>query len=259
MSVLLVEISDGIATVTLNRPEAMNSFDQDLLLALNENFQKLNRDESVRVIVLTGAGDRAFCTGSDLKKLMPPKESYAELTFGRLEPYYPFAGLEIDKPIVCAVRGYVLGGGMELAMLCDIRIAASDAQFAQAEVRVGSIPAGGGTQRLPRTVGRSDAMLMMLTGDRVDAQAALRMGLISQVVEPDELMSTARAIAARIAANAPLSVRAIKRLVREGTEMPLATAIQTEQYVVGVLRDSHDRIEGRKAFQEKRSPVYLGR
>jgi E-phenylitaconyl-CoA hydratase len=259
MSVLLETISDGIATVTLNRPEVMNSLDPEMLAGLNETFQRLNRDDSVRVVIITGAGERAFCAGSDLKRMMPPKESFAELAFGRQLPYYPFAGLDIDKPIICAANGYVLGGGMELALLSDIRIAASNAEFAQAEVRVGSIPAAGGTQRLPRTVGRSDAMLMMLTGDRIDAQTALRMGLVSQVVAPDQLMSAARAIASRIAANAPLSVRAIKRLVRDGIEMPLTAAIQTEQFVVGVLRDSHDRIEGRKAFQEKRSPVFEGR
>lgn len=258
MSILL-EVSDGVATVTLNRPEAMNSLDPQMLLELNEAFQCLDRDESVRVVILTGAGDRAFCAGADLKKMMPPKESFAELTFGRQLPYYPFAGLDIDKPIICAANGYVLGGGMELALLSDIRIAASNAEFAQAEVRVGSIPAAGGTQRLPRMVGRSDAMLMMLTGDRIDAAGALRIGLVSQVVAPDELMDAARAIASRIASNAPLSVRAIKRLVRDGIEMPLTAAIQTEQFVVGVLRDSHDRIEGRRAFQEKRNPVFEGR
>lgn len=256
---LLLDISDAIATVTLNRPEAMNSLDPDLLAQLNETFQRLNSDEAVRVIILTGAGERAFCTGADLKRMMPPKESYAELTFGKLLPYYPFAGLDIDKPIICAANGFVLGGGMELALLSDIRIAASHAEFGQSEVRVGSIPAAGGTQRLPRAIGRSDAMLMLLTGDRIDAQTALRMGLVSQVVPADELMKTARAIATRIASNAPLSVRAIKRLVQEGIEMPLQPAIQSEQYVVGVLRDSHDRLEGRKAFQEKRAPVFVGR
>lgn len=258
MSILL-EVSDGIATVTLNRPEAMNSLDPETLVGLNETFQRINQDSEVRVVILTGAGERAFCSGSDLKRTMPPKESFAELTFARQLPYYPFAGMDIDKPVICAINGYALAGGMELALLSDIRIAATNAEFSQSEVRVGSIPAAGGTQRLPRMVGRSDAMLMMLTGDRIDAQAALRMGLVSQVVAPEDLMGAARAIASRIASNAPLSVRAIKRLVRDGMEMPLTAAIQTEQFVLGVLRDSQDRIEGRKAFQEKRSPVFQGR
>ncbi|MBG9390599.1 enoyl-CoA hydratase/isomerase family protein [Caenimonas aquaedulcis] len=256
---LLIEISERIATVTLNRPEALNSLDPETLVELNEAFPRLDQNDDVRVVILTGSGDKAFCTGSDLKKTMPPAESVAQLTFGRKLPYYPFAGLDIEKPIVCAVNGYALAGGMELALLSDVRVAASNAEFGQSEVRVGSIPAAGGTQRLPRLIGRSDAMLMMLTGDRIDAAAALRLGLVSAVVEPEALQAHARAIARRMAENAPLSVRAIKRLVRDGMDEDLEAAIRREQYVLGVLRDTQDRIEGRRAFQERRPPVYQGR
>jgi E-phenylitaconyl-CoA hydratase len=256
---LLYEASEQIATVTLNRPEAMNSLDPDTLNELNNAFQRANADDDVRVVVLTGAGDRAFCTGSDLKKTMPPKESFAELTFGKPKWLYPFVGIEIDKPAICAVNGYALAGGMELALTCDIRIASTNAQFAQSEVCVGSIPAAGGTQRLSRTVGRSDAMLMMLTGDRIDAEQALRIGLVSRVVPPEALARTAREIAQRIAANAPLAVRAVKRLVRDGLDLPLLAGIQLEQFALGLLRDTEDRIEGRRAFQEKRPPSYRGR
>ncbi|MFJ1258741.1 enoyl-CoA hydratase/isomerase family protein [Cupriavidus sp. CuC1] len=258
MMTVLFDLSDGVATITLNRPEAMNSLDPDSLVELNEAFQRAERDSNVRAVILTGAGNRAFCTGSDLKKTMPPKESFAELTFGRCQPDYPFSGLDIDKPVICAVNGYALAGGMELALASDIRIAASNAQFGQSEVRVGSIPAAGGTQRLPRMIGRSDAMLLMLTGDSIDAQTALRIGLVSRVVEPAELMGAALQIARRIADNAPLAVRAVKRLVRDGMDMPLAAAIRSEQFVLGVLRDTQDRIEGRKAFQERRRPTFKG-
>src|SRR6202012_4241262 len=141
-------------------------------------------------------------------------------------------------------------------MACDIRIASTNAQFAQSEAKVGSIPAAGGTQRLPRLVGLSNALLMMLTGDRIDAAEALRIGLVSKVVAPDELMEVAGSIAKRIVANAPPSVRAVKKLVRDGLEMPLTNAIQAEQYVLGLIRDTHDRIEGRRAFQEKRKPAF---
>ncbi len=256
---LTITIHDGIAVVTLNRPEAMNSIDPETRAALRDAWARIACDDAVRVAILTGAGEKAFCTGSDLKKTMPPKESFAELTFGRAEPEHLLAGMTMDKPLLCAINGYAMGGGMELALACDIRIASTNAQFALSEVRIGSIPGAGGTQRLPRAVGLSNAMLLLLTGDRVDAAEALRIGLVSQVVEPAALMDTALGIARRIAGNAPLSVRAIKRLVREGMEMPLDNAIATERYAFGLLRDTEDRIEGRKAFQEKRPPVYKGR
>jgi len=256
---ILYEVRDSVATIVLNRPEAMNSLDPESLAELNNTFEISNRDESVRVVVLTGNGDKAFCTGSDLKKTMPPKESFAELTFGKPRWLYPFAGMEIDKPMICAVNGFALAGGMELALACDIRIASSNAQFGQSEVCVGSIPAAGGTQRLPRMVGMSDAMLMMLTGDRIDAETALRIGLVSRVVPLESLMDEAMKIARRIADNAPLAVRAVKRLVRDGLDLPLLTAIQAEQFALGLLRDTEDRLEGRRAFQEKRKPVFAGK
>jgi E-phenylitaconyl-CoA hydratase len=252
-------VKDSVATNVLNRPEAMNSLDPESLAELNNAFEIANRDENVRVVVLTGNGDKAFCTGSDLKKTMPPKESFAELTFGKPRWLYPFAGMEIDKPMICAVNGFALAGGMELALACDIRIASSNAQFGQSEVCVGSIPAAGGTQRLPRMVGTSDAMLMMLTGDRIDAETALRIGLVSRVVPLESLMDEAMKIARRIADNAPLAIRAVKRLVRDGLDLPLLTAIQTEQFALGLLRDTEDRLEGRRAFQEKRKPVFAGK
>jgi E-phenylitaconyl-CoA hydratase len=256
---VLYEVTDRVATITLNRPEALNSLDPESLVELNDAFQRANADAEVRVVILTGTGAKAFCTGSDLKKTMPPKESFAELTFGRPKWLYPFAGMEIDKPTICAVNGYALAGGMELALACDIRIASTNAQFGQSEVRVGSIPAAGGTQRLPRTIGRSDAMLMMLTGNSISAEEALRIGLVSRIVPPDDLIALAREIALRIAENAPLAVRAVKRLVGDGMDMPLFAAIQAEQFALGLLRDSEDRLEGRRAFQEKRKPNYQGR
>jgi E-phenylitaconyl-CoA hydratase len=256
---VLYEVADRVATVTLNRPEALNSLDPESLDELNDAFQRANADPEVRVVILTGAGGKAFCTGSDLKKTMPPKESFAELTFGRPKKLYPFAGMEIDKPMICAVNGYALAGGMELALACDIRIASTNAQFGQSEVCIGSIPAAGGTQRLPRMIGMSDAMLMMLTGNSISAEEALRIGLVSRIVPPDDLISAAREIALRIAENAPLAIRAVKRLVRDGMDMPLLAAIQAEQFALGLLRDSEDRLEGRRAFQEKRKPNYQGR
>lgn len=256
---LLFDVQDHIATITLNRPEAMNSIDPETRAELHDAWRRIKQDDSIRVAILTGSGDKAFCTGSDLKKTMPPKESFAELTFGRSESDHLLAGLDTDKPLICAVNGYAMGGGMELALACDVRIASENAVFALSEVRIGSIPGAGGTQRLPRAIGLSNAMLMLLTGDRIDAQEAARVGLVSRVVRREDLLATATEIARRIARNAPLSVRAVKRLVYSGLDMPLPAALEAERYAFGLLRDTEDRIEGRRAFQEKREPNYQGR
>jgi E-phenylitaconyl-CoA hydratase len=252
------EVHEYVATITIDRPAAMNSIDPDTRAALKEAWRRVASDDAIRVVILTGAGDKAFCTGSDLKKTMPPAESFAQLTFGTSESDHLLTGMDIEKPIIGAINGYAIGGGLELALACDIRICASHAQFGLSEVRLGSIPGAGGTQRLPRTVGPSNAMLMLLTGDRVDADEALRIGLVSKIVAADQLLAAATAIAQRIAANAPLAVRAVKRLVRDGLEMPLDQASQHERYAFGLLRDTEDRLEGRRAFQEKRAPQFKG-
>lgn len=261
MASVEVTVENHIATVVLNRPEAMNAVDPEMRAALHETWARIRDDDAIRVAIVTGAGDKAFCTGSDLKKTMPASESFARQTFGATIPGTAaiIAGLETDKPLIAAVNGYAMGGGMELALACDIRICSRNAQFALSEVKVGSIPGSGGTQRLPRAVSLSNAMLMLLTGDRIDAEEAHRIGLVSKVLPQEELMPAARAIAERIAANAPLSVRAVKRLVRQGLDLPLAQAIDMERYVFGLLYASEDRIEGRKAFAEKRKPDYKGR
>jgi E-phenylitaconyl-CoA hydratase len=253
-----VEVKDHIATVLLNRPEAMNAIDPEMRQALIQTWNRVRDDDDIWVVVVTGAGDKAFCAGADLKKTLPDSESFAAQTFGK-PPVSPVAHMETDKPLIAAINGYAMGGGLELALACDIRIASETAQFALSEAKVGSIPGSGGTQRLPRAIGLSDAMLMLLTGDRVDAKEALRTGLVSKVVPPAQLMPTALEIAGKIAANAPLSVRAIKRLVKRGMDLPLGSAIDAERYVFGLLYQSEDRIEGRKAFAEKRKPKYKGR
>lgn len=254
-----MEVRDFIATVTLNRPEAMNAIDPESAAQLHEAWSEISIRKDVRVGILTGAGERAFCTGADLKKTMPPAESFAELHFGSRGDAAAISTLHTDKPMIAAINGFALGGGLELAMLCDIRIAASTAMFGLPEVCIGSIPAGGGTQRLIRAVGQSDAMLMLLTGERMDAAEALRIGLVSRVVQPQELMHTARAIAARVAANAPLAVAAVKKLAAVGRDLALAAGLELEQQTFGILRNTEDRIEGRKAFAEKRKPAFEGR
>ena len=254
-----VTVENQVAVAVLNRPEAMNAFDAEMREALYALWDRVQDDDDIRVLIITGAGDRAFCTGSDLKKTMPPKESYAELLVGRNDPGNMLHKFGIDKPVICAVNGYAVGGGMELALACDICIASENAKLGLTEAKIGSIPGSGGVQRLPRATSKSNAMLMLLTGDTVDAHEALRLGLVSKVVPLEELIPTAKEIAQRIARNAPLAVKALKRLVNQGLDMPLAHALEMDKYMFGLLRDTEDRIEGRKAFQEKRKPQYKGR
>jgi E-phenylitaconyl-CoA hydratase len=253
-----IDVENHIATIVLDRPQAMNAVDPEMRKELVAIGEQIRNDADIWVAIVTGAGEKAFCTGSDLKKTLPTQDSFAAQMFSQTATALA-ASFETDKPLIAAVNGYAMGGGLELALACDIRIASENAQFALSEVKVGSIPGSAGTQRLPRAVSLSNAMLMLLTGDRIDAQEALRIGLVSKVVPLAQLMQLAREIAGKIAANAPLSVRAVKRLVRRGMDMPLSHAMEAERYVFGLLYQSEDRIEGRKAFAEKRKPHYKGR
>lgn len=252
-------VQDGVAIVTLNRPEAMNSIDPESNEQLLAIWDQVSSDEEVRVVVLTGAGERAFCTGADLKKTMPPADSPARQVFRAGTRHSNFGTLQTDKPVIAAINGYALGGGLELALLADIRICSDNAQFGLPEVRVGSIPGAGGTQRLIRAVGQSDAMWMLLTGERIDANEALRIGLVSKVVPLAALQEAAINLARAMAANAPLAMTAAKRLAMTGRELPLAGGLELERQAFGVLRDSEDRLEGRRAFADKRAPVFRGR
>jgi enoyl-CoA hydratase/carnithine racemase len=254
-----IEIRDRIATVRLNRPEALNAIDLQMRRDIQAAWRRLAADEEVHAVIVTGVGDRAFSAGADLKDNAPPAKSFASQTFGEADNGSLTHGIEMHKPLICAFNGLAFGGGLEIGLACDIRIAAEGARFALPEVRVGTLPGSGGTQRLPRLIGRSDAMLMLLTGDPIDAAQALRIGLVSKVVPAQRLQDTALSIAQRIAANAPLAVRAVKRLVLGGLELPLPQALEAERMAWGLLRDSEDRLEGRAAFAARRPPVYRGR
>ena len=249
-------VEGHVATITLNRPEAMNALDMETIQALDACWKSVREDDNVRVVIVTGAGDRAFCAGADLKKTMPPAESFAQLTFGKDSG--GSQRLSTDKPTIAAINGIAVGGGLELAMRCDLRIAAETARLGLTEVRVGSIPGAGGTQRLPRLVGLTNALMMLMTAEPVSADEAFRMGLVNKVVPKDKLLDEAKAIADKIAGNAPLAVRAVKRLAHQGVNMTLEAGLEAERFTMGVLRDSKDRIEGRLAFQQKRKPVFRG-
>lgn len=253
-----VRIDERVAVLRIDRPDAMNSIDPETRLSLRKTLFDLDADPEVHVVVLTGAGEKAFCAGTDLKATATVDGSFAGEFFGAGVPSL-VDGLAISKPTIAAVNGVALGGGFEIALACDIRIASDNARFGLPEVRVGSLPGAGGTQRLPRTVAMSSAMLLLLTGDIIDAAEALRLGLVSKVTNQADLLPEALAIAGRIAANAPLSVRAIKRLVRTGADAPLSVALEHERHAFGLIRDTQDRAEGRRAFREKRKPDYRGR
>jgi E-phenylitaconyl-CoA hydratase len=254
-----IDVKDHIAQVVLNRPEAMNALDPESVSQLHAAWDRISQDDDIRVAILTGAGERAFCTGADLKKTPPPVETFAELHYGAAGQGPGLANLKTHKPVIAAINGYALGGGLELALQCDIRVASTQAVFGLPEVCIGSIPGAGGTQRLIRSVGASDALLMLLTGARIAAAEALRIGLVSRVFEPADLQLAAHEIATQISANAPLAVAAVKRLALMGRELTLSAGLELEQQAFGILRNSEDRLEGRNAFAEKRKPVFRGK
>lgn len=253
---VLFEKDKHVAIVTLNRPEALNALDPESWDELKQIWQNIKTDPEIRVTILTGAGNRSFCTGSDMKKTMPPKENFASTYF---ESESQIAPMEMWRPIICAINGYAIGGGLEMALACDIRIASTKASFGLSEVKVGSMPGLGGTQRLVRAIPSAIAMKMLLVGERINAEEAYRIGLVSDVVEPDELLNYAKDMAKKIANNAPLSVKAVKQAVVIGSDLPIKQGMAYENLLWGTLRDTEDRIEGRVAFAEKRPPQYKGR
>lgn len=246
-----------VAYVTLNRPEAMNSLDPESVQRLAEIWSEVKKDDDIRVSVFTGAGEKSFCTGTDMKKTPPPEECMAAMWLRDGQPIIP--DMKMWKPIICAINGYAIGGGLEMALACDMRIASSKAKFAFTEVKVASLAGLNGTQCLPRAIPQAVAMKMLLTGEMIDAEEALRVGLISDIVEPAGLQELAKKYAEKIAANAPLSVKAAKQAVVMGLEMPLEHGIAFSHLLWGVLRDTEDRKEGFTAFAEKRSPQWKGK
>lgn len=241
----------AVAIVTVNQPDKMNSLNSERAEALLETFLKLGKDHSVRAVVLTGAGDRAFIAGADIKEMATFDEAGAT-AFARLGHAVARAIETIPQPVIAAVNGFALGGGCELSLACDIRLASTKAILAQPEVGLGIPPGWGGTQRLPRVVGPGLAAEMILTGRRVDAQEALRIGLINAVHEPDQVLEQAVAMAARIANNSPRAVTASKRLMALAFAGHPAAGLSSEAHAFASQFGGPDQREGMTAFIEKR-------
>lgn len=253
--------------VRINRPEALNALDVDTMRELNQALREFRDDPELLVGVLTGAGTRAFCAGADLKRTLPPDASFARAYLGSYDQAVAdgmyvraitISELAIGKPLIAAVNGHALGAGTEIALDCVLRIASDNATFGLPEARWASIPGVGGASKLLRAVPPAIAMKMILTGDRIDAAEAHRVGLVSEVVPADVLLDHALQLAERIAANGPLAVKALTGLAARTHDLPLSQSVAFEQLLWGLLRDTPDRVEGRTAFAERRTPNYAG-
>ena len=248
---------EGIALIVINRPERLNAMDAEHYRALSQAWVQVRDDPKVRVAIVTGAGERSFTTGADIKSFITAPPSMSEMWLTQRDQLLN-RGLEVWKPVVAAVNGYCLGGGMTLLLATDIRVASSSATFSLAEVKRGVIPGNGGTQRVLDQLPYAIGMEMLLTGEGIDATKAERWGLINKVVEQKDLMATAMDYAKRIAANAPLAVQAAKELSVRSRDMDLTTGLRMEVVMNRMLMSTEDAKEGPAAFSAKRKPDFKG-
>jgi E-phenylitaconyl-CoA hydratase len=257
MSIDFEIVEEGVALITINRPEKRNAFDEEHYQGLSAAWQRVRDDAAVRVAIITGAGDKAFSSGADLKSFIPRRAALSEVWLTQQQPLLN-RGLEIWKPVIAAVNGYCLAGGMTLLLATDIRVAVHHASFSLAEVKRGIIAGNGGTQRCIAQLPHAIAMELLLTGDAIDAPTAARWGLVNKVVSPEDLLPAALDYARRIAANAPLAVQACKELAVRAPELGLTAGLRMEQFVNRVLLGSSDAKEGALAFAEKRTARFTG-
>ena len=254
----LYEKSEGIATITINRPDALNALNVETLKEISSRIADAKEDQNIKVIILTGAGDRAFCAGADLN-MMKGTGAYKGMHLSQFGQKLTMEIEELKKPVIAAINGYALGGGLELAMACDLRIASENARLGQPEVNVGLIPGWGGTQRLPRFVGKGIAKELIFTGKRIDAKTAERHGLLNKVVPLDQLESTVKEIASELMNKSPIAIELAKQLINNSTEIDPRVGLINEAEAFGVLASTEDFKEGVSAFLEKRKPQYKGK
>ncbi|MBL8302859.1 MAG: enoyl-CoA hydratase/isomerase family protein [Ideonella sp.] len=249
-----------VALVTLNRPERMNTLGGPMKDELRHAFlERARGDAAVRVVVLTGTGDKAFCAGADIKERVNVNLGLPEFHLRQRATHELFRAIEsFEKPVIAAINGVALGGGLELALCADVRLCAPHAKLGLPEARIGALPAAGGTQRLPRIVGPAWAKQLMLTCDHIDAELALRIGLVTQVVPAPELLDAALDMAGRMAANAPLSLRYIKQAIDLGQQVGIEAGLEYERFAAAIVVSSEDRREGMQAFVDKRPPNFKG-
>lgn len=255
---LLLDIREGVAWITLNRPDALNAIDGAMTSALMSALERVRDDDAIRVGVLTGAG-RAFCAGADLKNRVRNQEEGRGPTAFPTYPPPAYHTFDTQKPMIAAVNGHCLGAGMELALTCDIRLASTQATFGLPEISLGFFPGAGAPQRLPRLIGLGQAMEMLLTGDRIEASRALSFGLVNRVVQPEDLLPEAERLAVRIASHAPLAVKSLRDVVHQGLDMTLPQALRFGGAMRWVIAQTEDAKEGPRAFAEKRPPEFKGR
>jgi enoyl-CoA hydratase len=252
---LLVEDIGGIVVVTINRPTALNALNRAVLGELEAAFAALSRDKSIRVVIITGSGTKAFVAGADIAEMqnMSPAAARNFAKYGQ----GIFAALErLPQPVIAAINGFALGGGCELAMACDIRIAAENAKFGQPEIGLGITPGFGGSQRLPRLIGEGRAKELLFTADVIDAADALRIGLVNKIVPVGQVLEAATAMARKIATRSPVAIGYCKTAIREGQNSELDSAIAYEAEVFGLCFADTDQSEGMTAFIEKRAPTF---